>query len=62
MRESKYRVELHYSVKHNDLRIFREDSFFVVPTHNDMPSFERDEQRLLMKYLSRFMRRPSSGL
>ena len=61
MKCSKYHVELHYDVKINDLRIFRTDSFFITPTYEVKSEWEKDEQKKIMKYLSRFIRKPGSN-
>ena len=57
---SKYFVELHYSVKQNDLRIFRTDTFFFKPTYELESDWEIAEQKQVMKHISRFIRKPST--
>lgn len=60
MKYSKYVVELHYSDKQNDVSIFRTDTFFFTPTHEVESEYEKTEQKRIMKYISRFIRRPST--
>jgi hypothetical protein len=58
--KSKFHIELHYSVSQNDLRIFRTDSFFSAPTYDLDSKWEREDQQLMMKYLSKTMKNPIS--
>ena len=60
MNNSKYYIELHYSVKQSDLSIFRTDSFFTAPTEQSEKEWKTFEQKKVIKYLSRFMRRAGS--
>jgi hypothetical protein len=60
MKHSKYHIELHYSVKQNDLSIFRTDSFFTSPTSVNDKEWERKEREKTVRYLSRFMRKSGS--
>ena len=60
MKRSKYKVDLHYQVKQNDLTIFRTDMFFITPTQPDDPLWKKTEQQKTMSYLSRFIRKEGS--
>jgi len=58
--DSKYHVELHYSVKVGELSVFRTDGFFFSPAELNDAEWIKAERALTMKYLSRFMHRPKS--
>ena len=60
MKHNKYFVELSYSVTQNDFRIFRTDTFYFTPTHEIESIWEKDEQKRVLKYISRFIRKSGS--
>ena len=60
IRYSKYFVELHYTVKQNEIRIFRTDTFYFKPTYELESDWEKTEQKQVMKHISRFIRKPNT--